>query len=126
MHSDATNLVEGSEAASVVTTILLAIKQGASQIVGTTSWDACLDVDLFTNVQCFRTYDVSSVSDCARLIQNKHHHYEELPTTGVKARIDSNAEGYLVLRPVVVAVPRCLIRHSAAGNCPSIFPDRAS
>jgi serine/threonine-protein kinase/endoribonuclease IRE1 len=94
LESDATNLVEGSEAASVVTTNLLAIERGASQIVGT-AWDACLDADLLTNVQRFRTYDVSSVRDCLRLIRNKHHHYEELPTT-VKARIGSNAEGLLI------------------------------
>jgi serine/threonine protein kinase len=55
------------------------IERQASRIVGT-SWDTKIDSRLLNNVQKFRSYDTSSVRDCLRLLRNKHHHYDELPS----------------------------------------------
>jgi serine/threonine-protein kinase/endoribonuclease IRE1 len=59
---------------------LLAVEKGAAQVVGT-SWDSSLDDELVSHGQRYRTYDPSSVRDLLRLIRNKHHHFDELPTS---------------------------------------------
>ncbi len=58
----------------------LLVERQAATIVGR-RWDCKIDPKLFNNVQKFRTYDVTSVRDCLRLIRNKHHHFDELPAT---------------------------------------------
>lgn len=55
------------------------IERQASKIIGT-SWHTKIDSRLFNNVQKFRSYDTSSVRDCLRLLRNKHHHFDELPS----------------------------------------------
>lgn len=55
------------------------IERQASRVVGT-SWATKIDSRLLNNVQKFRTYDTSSVRDCLRLLRNKHHHFDELPS----------------------------------------------
>lgn len=73
---------------------LLAVEQGAVQVVGI-SWDTDLDPELVSNVQRFRTYDPSSVRDLLRLIRNKHHHFDELPPE-LKDSLESKTEGLMV------------------------------
>jgi hypothetical protein len=70
--------MEGDGSSRVVK--LLAVEKGAAQVVGT-SWDSSLDDELVSHGQRYRTYDPSSVRDLLRLIRNKHHHFDELPTS---------------------------------------------
>ena len=70
---------------------LIAVERNASRVVGT-SWDQVLDEALVGNVQRFRTYDMSSVRDLLRLIRNKHHHFDELPSI-LKETIGSKTVG---------------------------------
>jgi serine/threonine-protein kinase/endoribonuclease IRE1 len=72
---------------------LLIVERNASQVVGT-SWDRSLDDDLINNVQRFRTYDPSSVRDLLRLVRNKHHHFDELPSS-LKTSFDFKTEGLM-------------------------------
>jgi serine/threonine protein kinase len=62
------------------TSAVLKIEANAGKIVGL-AWDKDLDPDLLSNVSKFRTYDPSSVRDCLRMIRNKYHHFDELPTS---------------------------------------------
>jgi hypothetical protein len=71
----------------------LAIERGAVDVVGT-SWDRALDNALINNMQRFRTYDPSSVRDLLRLIRNKHHHFDELPSA-FRASSASNQDALL-------------------------------
>mmetsp|Transcript_15090 Transcript_15090/g.32995 ORF Transcript_15090/g.32995 Transcript_15090/m.32995 type:complete len:1483 (-) Transcript_15090:66-4514(-) len=82
----ATPTSQGSDFAKV-----MAVERNAVEIVGT-SWDKCLDMELVSNVQKFRTYDPSSVRDLLRLIRNKYHHFDELPEA-IKSAMGSKAEG---------------------------------
>lgn len=72
---------------------LLAVEQGAAQVVGT-SWDIGLEPELVSNVQRFRTYDPSSVRDLLRLLRNKHHHFDEM-SDNLKLILKSKTEGLL-------------------------------
>ena len=73
----------------------LAIERGAVDIVGT-SWDKRLDDDsLLNNVQKFRSYDPSSARDLLRLIRNKVHHFDELPTEFRESNHISNQDTLL-------------------------------
>ena len=69
------------------------LERNAAAVVGL-SWDQMLDSDLISNTSKFRTYDPSSVRDCLRIIRNKSHHYDELPTE-VKERIGPTSEGLM-------------------------------
>jgi serine/threonine-protein kinase/endoribonuclease IRE1 len=74
-------------------TRLLAVEQGAAQVVGT-SWDNGLEPELLSNVQRFRTYDPSSVRDLLRLMRNKHHHFDEM-SDNLKITLKSKTDGLL-------------------------------
>ena len=66
------------------------IERNAALIVGT-SWDTKLDPGFFSHVIKFRKYDPYSVRDCLRLIRNRCHHFDELPSD-LKERICPNQE----------------------------------
>jgi serine/threonine protein kinase len=69
----------------------LAIERGAMDIVGT-SWESRLDLALVDNVNKFRTYDYACIRDLLRLIRNKHHHFDELPSDFRESTVpDQNA-----------------------------------
>jgi len=53
-----------------------------------------------------RTYDPSSVRDILRMIRNKHHHYDELPSS-LKSRIGSSTDG--LSRYITKQFPRLLM-----------------
>jgi len=57
----------------------LLVEKQAPDVIGI-SWASKIDSCLLNNVQKFRTYDTSSVRDFLRLIRNKHHHFDELPS----------------------------------------------
>lgn len=60
------------------------------------SWDKRLDdASLINNMQKFRTYDPSPVRDLLRLIRNKHHHFDELPTEFKESNDVSNQDALL-------------------------------
>mmetsp|Transcript_227 Transcript_227/g.314 ORF Transcript_227/g.314 Transcript_227/m.314 type:complete len:1374 (+) Transcript_227:123-4244(+) len=91
IESDSQAIEEGKDPDSQFGANVFAIEKNAADIVGTT-WDKRLHPDLISNVSKFRSYDPSSLRDCLRLIRNKHHHYDELPTS-VKLEVGSNPEG---------------------------------
>lgn len=70
---------------------IFAIEREAASIFGT-SWEKKLDADLMEASLSRRTYDPSSVRDCLRMIRNKHHHFDELPSQ-LKSRIGSSTDG---------------------------------
>ena len=70
---------------------IFAIEKGAFEIFGT-SWEKKLDPELMDASLSRRTYDPSSVRDILRMIRNKHHHYDELPSS-LKSRIGSSTDG---------------------------------
>lgn len=91
LETDSVNTSAGDSLAFL--TKVLAVERNASQVVGT-SWDRVLHPDLISNVQRFRTYDPSSIRDLLRLIRNKHHHFDELPSP-LKESIGSKTEGLI-------------------------------
>jgi serine/threonine-protein kinase/endoribonuclease IRE1 len=94
LESDATvGTVPNHTASTVFVDNPLAIERSAADVAGT-AWDKQLDEALISNVQRFRTYDPSSVRDLLRLIRNKHHHFDELPSD-FRISIGSNQDGLL-------------------------------
>ena len=71
---------------------IFAVEKGAFEVFGT-SWEKKVDSELLAASLNRRTYDPASVRDCLRMIRNKHHHYDELPTH-IKSRIGSNTDGF--------------------------------
>ena len=86
--------------------IIFAIEKGAVDVFGT-SWEKIVDHELIQASISRRTYDPSSVRDLLRMIRNKHHHYEELPTD-LKSKIGSSTDG--LSNYVMRTFPR-LLRH---------------
>ena len=70
---------------------IFAIEKGAFEVFGT-SWEKKFDPELIDASLSRRTYDPSSVRDILRMIRNKHHHYDELPSS-LKNRIGSSTDG---------------------------------
>jgi serine/threonine-protein kinase/endoribonuclease IRE1 len=94
LESDATaGTVPNHIASTVFVDNPLAVERSAADVAGT-AWDKQLDEALISNVQRFRTYDPSSVRDLLRLIRNKHHHFDELPSE-FRISIGSNQDGLL-------------------------------
>jgi len=112
LESEAPN-AEGEAPTSSFAAKSLAIERNASKVVGL-AWDSLLDKELIGNVQKFRTYDPSSVRDLLRLIRNKHHHFDELPSR-IKESMVSNTDG--LLEYFEARFPRLLI------HCYSVFRD---
>lgn len=84
---------------------IFAIEKGAFEIFGT-SWENKLDSGLMDASLSRRTYDPSSVRDILRMIRNKHHHYDELPSS-LKNRIGSSTDG--LSRYITRQFPRLLM-----------------
>eukprot|EP00581_Thalassiosira_minuscula_P010077 CAMPEP_0183702524 /NCGR_PEP_ID=MMETSP0737-20130205/592_1 /TAXON_ID=385413 /ORGANISM="Thalassiosira miniscula, Strain CCMP1093" /LENGTH=1760 /DNA_ID=CAMNT_0025929141 /DNA_START=174 /DNA_END=5456 /DNA_ORIENTATION=- len=84
---------------------IFAIERGAVDIFGS-SWEKKLDPELMEASLSRRTYDPSSVRDCLRMIRNKHHHYDELPSK-LKSRIGSSTDG--LSSYIARAFPRLLM-----------------
>ncbi len=84
---------------------IFAIEKGASEVFGT-SWEKKLDPELMDASLSRRTYDPSSVRDILRMIRNKHHHYDELPSS-LKSRIGSSTDG--LSRYIAKQFPRLLM-----------------
>ena len=72
--------------------LVYAVEKDAANIFGT-SWEKKLDPGLLQASVTRRSYDPSSVRDLLRMIRNKHHHYDELPTE-LKSRIGSSTHGF--------------------------------
>jgi serine/threonine-protein kinase/endoribonuclease IRE1 len=84
---------------------IFAIEKGAFEVFGT-SWEKKLDPELMDASLSRRTYDPSSVRDILRMIRNKHHHYDELPSS-LKSRIGSSTDG--LSRYITKQFPRLLM-----------------
>ena len=84
---------------------IFAIEKGAFEVFGT-SWEKKLDPELMDASLSRRTYDPSSVRDILRMIRNKHHHYDELPSS-LKNRIGSSTDG--LSRYITKQFPRLLM-----------------
>ena len=84
---------------------IFAIEKGAFEVFGT-SWEKKLDPELMDASLSRRTYDPSSVRDILRMIRNKHHHYDELPSS-LKSRIGSSTDG--LSRYIAKQFPRLLM-----------------
>jgi serine/threonine protein kinase len=84
---------------------VFAIEKGAFEVFGT-SWEKKLDPELMDASLSRRTYDPSSVRDILRMIRNKHHHYDELPSS-LKSRIGSSTDG--LSRYIMKQFPRLLM-----------------
>jgi serine/threonine-protein kinase/endoribonuclease IRE1 len=76
---DVSDRIEMDGTSDQTSSLLLHVERSASNVIGL-DWSQELDDDLVNNVQRFRSYNTSSVRDMLRLIRNKHHHFEELPT----------------------------------------------
>ena len=84
---------------------IFAIEKGAFEVFGT-SWEKKLDAELMDASLSRRTYDPSSVRDILRMIRNKHHHYDELPSS-LRSRIGSSTDG--LSRYITNQFPRLLM-----------------
>lgn len=71
---------------------IFAIEKGAFEVFGT-SWEKQVDQGLIIASLNRRTYDPASVRDCLRMIRNKHHHWDELPSD-LKSRVGTNTDGF--------------------------------
>ena len=72
----------------------LAIERQAVYVIGC-AWDEKIHPELYSNVNKFRSYDQSSIRDLLRLIRNKYHHFDELPTD-MKEQIFSSKKESLI------------------------------